>query len=56
LARFHIVNNELRQGGRAFQEAISVNNNSPMAHTEYGKFLAQSNRAAGSGSRVAQSS
>src|ERR1700741_293411 len=43
LARFHIVNKEPDKAEVLFKKAISVNNNSPLGHTEYGKFLAQSN-------------
>ena len=44
LARFHIVNNERDKAEELYKKAISVNANSPVAHTEYGKFLAQANR------------
>ena len=46
LARFHIANKEPDKAEALFKKAISVNDNSPLGHTEYGKFLAQSNRPA----------
>jgi tetratricopeptide (TPR) repeat protein len=41
LARFYIVTNDKARAEETFQRAISVNYNSGLAHTEYGKYLAQ---------------
>ena len=46
LARFYIVINDKAKAEETFQRAISVNNNSALAHTEYGKYLVQLNRLA----------
>jgi tetratricopeptide (TPR) repeat protein len=44
LARFHQVTSDPAKAEETFKQAISINSNSALAHTEYGKFLAQSNR------------
>ncbi len=46
LARFHIVTRGSGKAEEIFKRAISVSYNSGLAHTEYGKFLAQLNRLA----------
>ena len=46
LARFYIVTNDNAKAEETFQRAISVNDNSGLAHTEYGKYLVQQNRQA----------
>ncbi len=46
LARFHVVTNEHGKAEQLYKQAISVNDNSPVAHSEYGKFLTQTNRPA----------
>ena len=44
LARFYIVTNDKAKAEETFQRAISVNQNSGLAHTEYGKYLVQLSR------------
>ncbi len=44
LARFHGVNKEPAKAEELYKKAISVNDNSAVAHTEYGGFLVQSQR------------
>ncbi|MEP6568723.1 MAG: hypothetical protein ABJC10_03030 [Acidobacteriota bacterium] len=44
LARFYIVINYKAKAEETFQRAISVNSNSGLAHTEYGKYVVQLNR------------
>ncbi len=44
LARFHGVNKEPAKAEELYNKAISVNDNSAVAHTEYGGFLVQSQR------------
>lgn len=44
LARFHVVTGETAKAEEIFKRAISINYNSGLAHTEYGKYLAQANR------------
>ena len=45
LARFYIVTNDKAKAEETFQRAISINNNSGLAHTEFGKYLVQLGRA-----------
>jgi tetratricopeptide (TPR) repeat protein len=44
LARFHAMSGDTATAEATFQRAISVSNNSAMAHYEYGKFLVQMSR------------
>jgi len=45
LARFyHVAGQNVAKAEETFKKAISINPNSGMAHTEYGKFLVQVNR------------
>lgn len=44
LARFYVVTGDTAKGEEVFKRSIAINGNSGMAHSEYGKFLAQMNR------------
>src|SRR4030095_5808041 len=46
MAKFHLAAKEPQQAEELYKRAISVNANSPLVHTEYGKFLTQNNRPA----------
>ena len=46
MAKFHIASREPEKAELLYQRAISVNSNSSLAHTEFGKFLTQVNRPA----------
>src|SRR5262249_12530573 len=46
MAKAHIANKDPKQAEEFFTRAIAINGTSPLAHTEYGKFLAQTNRTA----------
>ena len=43
LARFYLANQDPAKAEQQFKQALSVNPNSGLAHTEYGKFLVQTN-------------
>ncbi len=45
MARFYIVTKENGKAEEIYKKAISMSPNSSLAHSEYGKFLAQQNRA-----------
>jgi len=44
MAKFYMVTREPAKAEELYKRGISVNGNSALAHTEYGKFLAQANR------------
>jgi tetratricopeptide (TPR) repeat protein len=44
LARFYIVTRDLAKAEDTFKRALSINNSSALTHTEYGKYLIQTNR------------
>lgn len=44
LARFYIAANDNAKAEETYKNAITINNSSALAHTEYGKFLIQSGR------------
>lgn len=46
LARFYLATADTAKAEETFLRAITLNNNSGLAHTEYGKFLSQVNRPA----------
>jgi tetratricopeptide (TPR) repeat protein len=46
MSKFYIVTNERDKAEELYKKAISINGNSALAHTEYGKFLAQGSRSA----------
>ena len=46
LARYYVVTKDLAKAEETFKRALALNYNSGLAHTEFGKFLAQTNRGA----------
>ncbi len=55
LARFYIVTNDKTKAEETYRRAISVNDNSGLAHTEYGKYPGPAKPSRRSGSRDDQS-
>ena len=45
LARFYVVTKDNAKAEETFRRALSINNNSGLAHTEFGKFLVQTGRS-----------